>query len=62
LIYIHEINVRPGARRKGVGRMLLDAAKEHGRSLGIPWSPWTRGRSMKVHSFSSGRMVSYPST
>jgi ribosomal protein S18 acetylase RimI-like enzyme len=36
LIYIHEISVRPDARRKGVGRLLLDAAKTHGRSLGIP--------------------------
>jgi ribosomal protein S18 acetylase RimI-like enzyme len=36
LTYIHEISVRPGARRKGVGRSLLDAAKAHGRSLGIP--------------------------
>ena len=35
LVYIHEISVRPGARRKGVGRLLLDAAKAHGRSLGI---------------------------
>ena len=35
LIYIHEISVRPGTRRKGVGRSLLDAAKAHGRSLGI---------------------------
>jgi len=36
LIYIHEIGVRPGARRKGIGRLLLDAAKAHARSLGIP--------------------------
>jgi len=36
LIYIHEISVRADARRKGVGRLLLDAAKTHGRSLGIP--------------------------
>jgi ribosomal protein S18 acetylase RimI-like enzyme len=35
LIYIHEITVRSKARRKGVGRSLLDAAKAHGRSLGI---------------------------
>jgi ribosomal protein S18 acetylase RimI-like enzyme len=35
-VYIHEISVRPGARRKGVGRSLLDAAKAHGRLLGIP--------------------------
>jgi ribosomal protein S18 acetylase RimI-like enzyme len=35
LIYIHEITVRPSARRKGVGRSLLDAAKAHGDSLGI---------------------------
>ena len=34
-IYIHEISVRPRTRRKGVGRSLLDAAKAHGRSLGI---------------------------
>jgi len=36
MIYIHEISVRPSARRKGVGRSLLDAAKAHGQSLGIP--------------------------
>jgi ribosomal protein S18 acetylase RimI-like enzyme len=35
LIYIHEISVRAGARRKGIGRALLDAAKTHGHSLGI---------------------------
>jgi len=35
LIYIHEIGVRPFARRKGVGGSLLDAAEAHGRSLGI---------------------------
>ena len=60
LIYIHEISVRPYARRNGVGRLLLDAAKAHGRSLAR--SPWTRGRSMKEPSASSRRMVSYPST
>lgn len=32
LIYIHEMSVRPSARRKGVGGSLLDAAKAHGRS------------------------------
>jgi ribosomal protein S18 acetylase RimI-like enzyme len=36
LIYIHEIGVRPGARRKGIGGLLLDAAKEHAQSLQIP--------------------------
>jgi ribosomal protein S18 acetylase RimI-like enzyme len=35
LIYIHEITVRPSERRRGVGGSLLDAAKAHGRSLGI---------------------------
>lgn len=34
-IYIHEISVSPAARRKGVGRSLLDAARVHGRSIGI---------------------------
>jgi ribosomal protein S18 acetylase RimI-like enzyme len=35
LVYVHHISVTPGARRKGVGRSLLDAAKAHGRSVGI---------------------------
>ena len=36
LIYIHEIGVRSCARRKGIGKSLLNAAKAHGQSLGVP--------------------------
>jgi ribosomal protein S18 acetylase RimI-like enzyme len=36
LIYIHEISVRPGERRNGVGKSLLGAARAHGLSLGVP--------------------------
>jgi GNAT superfamily N-acetyltransferase len=35
LIYIHQISVRPTARRNGAGTLLLNAAKTHGLSLGI---------------------------
>jgi ribosomal protein S18 acetylase RimI-like enzyme len=35
MIYVHQLSVRPDARRKGVGRALLDATKAKGRSIGI---------------------------
>lgn len=35
LIYIHQISVRPTARRNGAGTLLLNAAEAHGLSLGI---------------------------
>jgi ribosomal protein S18 acetylase RimI-like enzyme len=34
-MYVHQISVRPAARRRGIGRALLDAVKQHGESLGI---------------------------
>jgi ribosomal protein S18 acetylase RimI-like enzyme len=35
MIYVHEISVRPTARRQGVGRALLDAVGARGKSEGI---------------------------
>jgi ribosomal protein S18 acetylase RimI-like enzyme len=35
MIYVHHISVRPAVRRRGIGRALLDAVKQHGESLGI---------------------------
>ena len=35
MVFIHKISVRPGARRQGVGRALLDAVRSHGEALGI---------------------------
>jgi ribosomal protein S18 acetylase RimI-like enzyme len=35
VMYVHQISVRPAARRRGIGRALLDAVKQHGESLGI---------------------------
>ena len=34
-IFIHEISVHPDARRGGIGRVLVSAVQEHGRSIGI---------------------------
>ena len=34
-IYVHHISVRPVARRRGVGRALMDAIKAHGEAIGI---------------------------
>ena len=35
LVYVHQLSVRPGARRMGVGRKLLDAVKADGNANGI---------------------------
>jgi diamine N-acetyltransferase len=35
MFYVHHISVRPLYQRNGVGRALLDAAKAHGKSLGV---------------------------
>jgi diamine N-acetyltransferase len=35
MIYVHHISVRPMYQRKGVGSALLDAAKAHGKSIGV---------------------------
>ena len=34
MVFIHQISVRPGTRRQGSGRVLLDAVKSHGEALG----------------------------
>jgi len=34
-IYVHQIGVRPDFQRRGVGRALLDAVKQHGKANGI---------------------------
>jgi ribosomal protein S18 acetylase RimI-like enzyme len=34
MIYVHQISVRPTARRHGIGRGLLDAVKAYGASVG----------------------------
>lgn len=35
MMYVHHLSVRPAARRRGVGRALLDAVKARGRAQGI---------------------------
>jgi ribosomal protein S18 acetylase RimI-like enzyme len=35
VVYVHQIAVRVGARRRGVGRALIDAARQAGLALGI---------------------------
>jgi len=35
MMYIHEISVRDQSRRKGVGRALIEAVGDYGRSVGI---------------------------
>ena len=35
MIYVHHLSVKPDSRRHGVGRALLDAAKELGKQHGI---------------------------
>jgi ribosomal protein S18 acetylase RimI-like enzyme len=34
-IYVHHISVRPDFQRRGIGRALLDAVKQHGEAIGI---------------------------
>jgi len=61
IVHVHEISVRPAARRKGVGRSLLDAAKARGQSMGITivaldaWSFNERG----LKFFQSNGLVPY---
>jgi ribosomal protein S18 acetylase RimI-like enzyme len=35
MVYVHQLSVRPGFRKRGAGRVLLDAAKQHGETLDI---------------------------
>jgi ribosomal protein S18 acetylase RimI-like enzyme len=35
MIYVHHISVRPDFQRRGIGRALLDAVKQHGEAIGI---------------------------
>jgi GNAT superfamily N-acetyltransferase len=35
MVYLHQVSVRPAARRTGVGRALLNAVRDAGRANGI---------------------------
>ena len=35
MVHVHQISVRPGFQRRGIGRALLDAVKAHGEANGI---------------------------